>query len=917
MAWVAIVVALVMAVVGELLRPKQKFNDPRPSAIGDFQFPTADASRVIPIFWGTCKMEGPNVTWFGDLKVVTLKKKVKTGWFSSKKVTTGFNYYLGVQLVFAYGDCDEFIELRADDKVVSLHTSVTKNGDKWIPGPVASKNFVGDVCSFWMCSPTLLDNGDPPSGVVGACKLYKGTFTQPANLYLQQQWGETETSAFRPLVQLVMEKVYLGNTETPPPIALIARRCPNPLGLTGGRHNINGDANIANCCYEVMTNMLFGMKINGSKIDTASFVECGNTLAAEGLGISMLIQTAMNGRDLLAEMLRHADGVIFPDPVTGLYTMKLARADYDVEDLLVFDDSNIDDDSFEFSRASWENTKNNIIVKYTDRATFDVKPVQYQDLANIDIRNGYIDSEEIDFLGFSNANAALRVAARACKTRSSPLLRCQFNTNRKGYQLRPGSVFLMTKQSRNLVGLVMRVIDISYGTLDDPAIKVTACEDIFAVNAIAYTAPPDSGWTPIMGDPVAFNRQNAFELPYEFAGTDGVYVGTLVSATTGGDTGYDIYSGSASGDANLSFKDTTADFTASGVLVSSYSSGTAARDPTGFQVNSARHMSEVTSVNEDELLQGDSIALIISAAGRELVAFKTKTDLGSGVFQIADVIRGVYGTTALTHAAGAVVWFLSSGFGIENEASRVAGTTVYLKYPSKNGRGTLPLASATQLSLALTGVAAKPYAARYLTVNGTVNPTSVTGNAMLRWEFVNPAIRGGRISVAGSGSDPVTADVTFTVRVFVNNVVVRTVTGLTVPQFEYTVAMRLADSTNTSHQVKFGVTVVRGAQSATEAQTNNFTMTSAATAVTVTNASLPNATVGSTYNTALAATGGAGAPYTWSISSGSLPPGVTIDNANQRLFGTVGGAAATYNVTLRADSPAGVFGTKAFTFNVT
>ena len=55
------------------------------------------------------------------------------------------------------------------------------------------------------------------------------------------------------------------------------------------------------------------------------------------------------------------------------------------------------------------------------------------------------------------------------------------------------------------------------------------------------------------------------------------------------------------------------------------------RDPTGFQINNARHMGEVPSVSEDELLQGDSIALIISAAGRELVAFKNKTDVGAGV----------------------------------------------------------------------------------------------------------------------------------------------------------------------------------------------------------------------------------------------------------------------------------------------
>lgn len=900
MAWVAIVVSLVMAVVGELLRPKQKFNDPRPSAIGDFQFPTADASRVIPVFWGTCKMEGPNVVWFGDLEVVTLKKKVKTGWFSSKKITTGFNYYLGVQLVFAYGECDEFIELRADDKVLDI----------------SSRTFSGGVCSFTIDSPTILSNDDPPAGVEGPCKLYQGTFTQPPNLYLQEQWGETETSAFRPLVHLVMEKCYLGNTETPPPLSLIARRCPNPLGLTGGRHSINGDANIANVCYEVMTNMLYGMKINGSRIDTASFVDCGNVLAAEGLGVSMLVQTGMAGRDLLAEVLRHADGVIYPDPVTGLYTMKLARDDYDVNDLLVFDDSNIDDDSFEFSRASWENTKNNIIVKYTDRATFDVKPVQYQDLANIDVRGGYIDSEEIDFLGFSNPNAALRAAARACKTRSSPLLRAQFNTNRLGYQLRPGSVFKLTKQSRNLHELIMRVIDISYGTLDDPAIKVTACEDIFAVNGIAYEPPPPSDWQPPVGPPSTFLRQAAFEIPYEFTGSDGVYVGTLVSANHGSEIGYTIWSGSAPGDSNLSNRGYTSDFTASGVLTAPYPNTTPGRDPVGFQITEGKHMNEVESVGETELLQGDSIALIVSAAGREMVAFKTRSALGSDAYTISDVIRGVYGSPVLSHPAGAVVWFLSSGFGIENQNPRQAGSTVYLKYPAKVLFAGQTLAAATQLSLALTGIAAKPYAPRFLRVNDLVDPANITGDAKVTWEFVNPAIRGGRISVAGSGSDPVTPGVSFTVRVFIGSANVRTATGLTVPRYDYTVAMRLADNSNTSLPVRFGVTAVRDGNSSAEAQTAATVMTSAATPVTITTASLPNATAGAGYNAPLAATGGAGAPYTWSVSGGSLPAGISIDNANQRLTGSTNVAPGNHNVTLRAESPAGVSGTKAFTLTV-
>ena len=65
-------------------------------------------------------------------------------------------------------------------------------------------------------------------------------------------------------------------------------------------------------------------------------------------------------------------------------------------------------------------------------------PVQYQDPANVDVRRGVIDAETIEFLGFNNGQTAYRAAARANKTRSAPLARTQFTTNREGYDLRPG-----------------------------------------------------------------------------------------------------------------------------------------------------------------------------------------------------------------------------------------------------------------------------------------------------------------------------------------------------------------------------------------------------------------------------------------------------------------------------------------------
>lgn len=69
--------------------------------------------------------------------------------------------------------------------------------------------------------------------------------------------------------------------------------------------------------------------------------------------------------------------------------------------------------------------------------------------------------------------------------------------------------------------------------------------------------------------------------------------------------------------------------------------------------------------------------------------------------------------------------------------------------------------------------------------------------------------------------------------------------------------------------------------------TKSLTITVAATPVgpQVTTTTLANATVGSGYDQALTATGGT-TPYTWSVSSGSLPTGLSLNTSTGRITGT-------------------------------
>jgi hypothetical protein len=87
-------------------------------------------------------------------------------------------------------------------------------------------------------------------------------------------------------------------------------------------------------------------------------------------------------------------------------------------------------------------------------------------------------------------------------------------------------------------------------------------------------------------------------------------------------------------------------------------------------------------------------------------------------------------------------------------------------------------------------------------------------------------------------------------------------------------------------------------------------------ALTITTASLPDGTAGTGYTpTTMAAVGGTGSSYTWSVSAGTLPSGLTLTPAGA-LSGTLSSSATSSNVTIQVKDSGNNVATKQFSITI-
>lgn len=613
----------------------------------------------------------------------------------------------------------------------------------------------------------------------------------------------TIAAAYRGLCYSAFRHVYVGTSNYPKPVNFVVRRCPDPLSQGAGVANINGDANPALIVYDVLTSVDYGMGIPPVTIDADAFKAAAQTLADEGLGISMMFDTQASADQLIGEVLRHCDGLIYVDPSTGLWEIVLARADYDATTLpeLTVDDVLATPDG---SRGSWSETTNLAQIKYTSRAgNFVDAMITAYDPANINV-TGEVRPQLIEFKGISQPGPAALVAIRVLKTLTYPLAKVKIVTNRKAWKFRPGGVFRFTWVPLGIENQVLRITRIGYGELTDGKISIDAVEDIFGISSVAFIAPPASGWVNPVGAPAAPAAQELIELPYHFL-QDGIHALAIFVRGDGTTKSFQIWLDEGSG-----YMESVEIFgtSPSGLLSADYLATTAALDGTGFTITLAGQVDidQLASVLASDVFSAKFLALIDS----EIVSIQNVVQNMDGTYTFSNVLRGACDTLPAKHTAGSRVWFISDGVGVTKPTAYPSDLTVTAKLLPQNLSGGFPITSASALTLATNSRFARPYPPAGLVLQGqayTVRFTNIFGDYVIAWHSRNRLTQ----TVAGTLVRQDAADITpeagttYKVTVTVGSTLVRTVTGIAANTFTYTAAQRALDDIDGTKTVTLGV----------------------------------------------------------------------------------------------------------------
>jgi hypothetical protein len=405
--------------------------------------------------------------------------------------------------------------------------------------------------------------------------------------------------------------------------------------------------------------------------------------------------------DFIQEILRHINGVLYTDRTTGTYKIKLIRDDYVVGNLPVFDESNILELG-SFQRPAFAEMVNEIEIAFTPRGDTKDTVLTFQDSASIDAQGGII-SQTINYPGIDSFDTATKVGMRELRLHSTPLAQVELKVNRDGWDINPGDPIVMNWSDYGVTSMVLRVMRVNYGSLDNSEITLSCIEDVFGLPSNTYVSTQESQWTDFVVDPADISDAKLVELPYFEIATGGVFgdAGWIAAQTVESASGFLVFMA----DSSISSPD--------------YQLWVDANDGSGYQGTGVVGFYTPTVTLTNDLNYTDTTDIATSTMPAEA----DNVEVGDYAFLDDEIVRvdaidttnnlvtlgrGCLDTIPDSHSAGATLWFGKEHWAID-ETAHTTPTTVDAKALVQTSKGVLDIGSATEYTLSMVGRQYKPY----------------------------------------------------------------------------------------------------------------------------------------------------------------------------------------------------------------
>lgn len=492
-------------------------------------------------------------------------------------------------------------------------------------------------------------------------------------------------------------------------------------------------ANPAHIIYDVFTNDDWGMGYTSDLIDAESFLYAAQVLHSESLGLSVVWVNQAKIEDFINEILNHIQGLIFVSTRTGLLTLKLLRNDYDPASLRVINPDNAVMTNFQ--RRMLTETVNEIVVSWTNPLNEQAESVVAQDLGNIAAQGGIV-SDSRNYYGVRNSTLARTLAAREVRSSAALLRTMEVQVDRSGWSILPGDCVMVNWPENELSGVVMRVGVVDYGKTDDPMIKLSLTEDIFALDQPTIRLSGDSSWVDPSSSPVDLSPVQIFTLPYFFA--VGAQLQSSAISLSYPEVLACVFGAKPAADVSR--------FTLWGDVVSTTGAITkgdlgqkncmpAATLPAALPAEASSLIATAIFTIGDPPDVGSMLMIGGGDTAQELVLV---TAVGSSYYTVK---RGLLDTVPRQWSTGTHVWHIVDGAKVVDESAlRAVGETVAYKLLTITSKGILDVAAATEHSATMTGRPHLPLRPANVKINGVgfgSFDASTATNLVITWATRN------------------------------------------------------------------------------------------------------------------------------------------------------------------------------------